>query len=228
MSSVDPPDTERSTRFNAVVTENLRCDSISRSATLSWPWRAILAALCARPPHPALAHVSHRGLGRSAEALRFIPYQFQGCSLFSNLRSSVEDFRLFERRDVIMCAQSLSPTRRRFLSISAAAGAVILGGASAVIAQRAPRAEQDQQRPNAPIQEKAPRGQQGPANQSADEPRVMRPAVGPNNKQSRGQIEPKKGLDPTTPKGPADQSDAPAQTGCTSCPQLSTCEMSCV
>ena len=25
MSSVDPPDTERSTRFNAVVTENLRC-----------------------------------------------------------------------------------------------------------------------------------------------------------------------------------------------------------
>ena len=180
--------------------------------------RSVASRLCARPPHPALAHVSHRGLGRSAEALRFIPHQFQGCSLFSNLLSSVEDFRLFERRDVIMCAQSLSPTRRRFLSISAAAGAVILGGASAVIAQQAPRAEQDQQRPNAPILEKAPRGQQGPANQSADEPRVMRPAAGPNNKQSRGQIEPKKGLDPTTPKGPADQSDAPAQTGCTSCP----------
>ena len=91
-----------------------------------------------------------------------------------------------------------------------AAPSVILSGASVVIAQQAPRAEQDQQRPNAPIQGEAnPRTQQGPANESADEPRVMRPAARPNNEQSRGPIESKKGLDPTTPKGDADRSASP-------------------
>jgi len=85
-----------------------------------------------------------------------------------------------------------------------AASVVILGGASAVIAQQGPRAEQDRHGPNRPIHE------QGPADQSADQSRDMRPAAGRNDKSSRGPVEPKKrDLYPTAPKGPADQSASP-------------------
>ena len=89
-----------------------------------------------------------------------------------------------------------------------AASAVILGGASAVIAQQGPRAEQDRHGPNTPIQKEAnPRTEQNPA---ADQSGPMRLAAGPNEKPSRGPVEPKKkDVYPTAPKGPADQSAPP-------------------
>jgi len=85
-----------------------------------------------------------------------------------------------------------------------AASVVILGGASAVIAQQGPRAEQDRHGPNRPIHE------QGPADQSADQSRDVRPAAGRNDKPSVGRVEPKKkDLHPTAPEGPADRSAPP-------------------
>ena len=84
------------------------------------------------------------------------------------------------------------------------ASAMILGGASALFAQQGPRAEQDQHGPNRPIHE------QGPADQSADQSRDMRPAAGRNEKPSVGPVEPKKkDLYPTATEGPADQSTPP-------------------
>src|SRR5262245_690968 len=82
--------------------------------------------------------------------------------------------------------------------------AVVLGGASAVIAQQGPREDEDRRRPNAPIQGA------NPANQSADESsKTTRPAAGPNDKAS-GPVEPKKeDVYPTAPKGPADHSAPP-------------------
>ena len=82
--------------------------------------------------------------------------------------------------------------------------ASILGGASALFAQQGPRAEQDRHGPNRLIHE------QGPADQSADQSRDMRPAAGRNDKSFVGSVEPKKKhLYPTVPEGPADQSTPP-------------------